>query len=403
MRILDVSPRPVHPPRRGSTVRIHNLLCQLSRRHEVHQFSQALGDFPRREAVHEIQVTPSYQEHCYSHPLGWVAIELGRRACLGAPVLAGAALRLTRPMALRRLIEWADVTLVEFPWQFEHCRRQRREGRFVLATHNVESLKFASWAAAARSPRTSQRWSRYIERCEANAATKADLVLTVSSIDRQQLIDRYGVDPDRVVEVPNGADTRKYVPSNPRSKAAAKRELGLPARPTVIYAASEIPPNQRGLDWVRRLAARTDRFTFLVTGGVSAAAVERSLVATGPVEELRPYLDAADMAICPIEHGGGTKIKLLECSAAGLPTVAFAESLRGTDARDGLHVLAAEKSEDGLLRALDRLAEDRTLAEEIGHNARSLVAERYDWAHIADRLGSRLAALAACEPAVAPA
>jgi glycosyltransferase involved in cell wall biosynthesis len=374
---------------------MHNLLCQLSRRHEVHQFSQALGAFSPWGSVEEWRVTRSYREHRYSHPLAWSVVEAGRRACLGAPVLAGLGLRLSRPSCLRRLVDWADVILVEFPWQFEHCRRWRPDGRFVLSTHNVESLKFASWGEAAERPSIGARWARYIERSEANAVSRADLVLAVSSADRNEFIRRYGVRPDRVIEIPNGADTRELAPATPEAKAAAKRGLRLPAKPTVIFSASDIPPNRRGLEWVRRLAARTDRFTFLVVGGVTASATrERNLVATGPVEEVGCYFDAADMAICPIEHGGGTKIKLLESFAAGLPTVAFADVLRGVAARDGVHVLAAEKSEEGLLSALDRLLDEPRLAQQLGSRGRRLAAEDYDWARIAERLERELVRLA---------
>jgi hypothetical protein len=41
MRILDVSPRVVHPPVRGSSVRTASLMRALSERHEVRQLSQS--------------------------------------------------------------------------------------------------------------------------------------------------------------------------------------------------------------------------------------------------------------------------------------------------------------------------------------------------------------------------
>jgi glycosyltransferase involved in cell wall biosynthesis len=145
-------------------------------------------------------------------------------------------------------------------------------------------------------------------------------VLTVSEPDRREFIRRYGVDPARVVEIPNGSDTQRYRPATREAREAAKRRLGLPDKPTVLYAGSEIPPNRRGLDWVCRLSERTDRFTFLVIGSVARTrSLGRNVVAESYVEDIAPYLEAADMAICPIEHGGGTKIKLLESLAATSP------------------------------------------------------------------------------------
>jgi glycosyltransferase involved in cell wall biosynthesis len=403
MRILDVSPRVVDPPTRGSTVRIHNLMRQLSVRHEVRQFSQGADGFALRDSVEEREVTPSYSEYRYSSPITSLAVEAGRRAFLDAPVFSGVGLRLARPRSLTALLRWADVVIVEWPWQFEHCRRQRPKGRIVLASHNVESLKFPSWAEAAGRSLSGGRL-RYIASSEANAARRADLVLTVSAPDRSEVIRRYGADPGRVVEIPNGADTERYRPTGPDATRAAKLDLGLPDKPTVIYVASEIPPNRRGLEWICRLGERTDRFTFLVIGSVADTRPPGSnVVAERYVEDIGPYLDAADMAICPIEHGGGTKIKLLEYFAAGLPTVAFRDALHGVAARTGMHVLVAEKREDELLSGLNRLADDHDLACAIGAAARRLATERYDWAEIARRLEGHLLGLIDADGRPAPA
>ena len=75
---------------------------------------------------------------------------------------------------------------------------------------------------------------------------------------------------------------------------------------------------------------------------------------------------------------------------AGLPTVVFADALNGLGARDGAHVLVAEKSADGLLSALNRLADQPEMAQVIGRSARRLAAERYDWGVIARTLEGHL-------------
>jgi len=64
-------------------------------------------------------------------------------------------------------------------------------------------------------------------------------------------------------------------------------------------------------------------------------------------------------------HGGGTKVKLFECMAAGLPTVAFEEAIRGISVIPGEHLLVAGKDERRLLDALDTLATDVRLARSV--------------------------------------
>ncbi len=261
----------------------------------------------------------------------------------------------------------------------------------MLASHNIEALKFASWAEAARASLTSSAWVRYVQRMEERAVRAARLVLAVTASEREHYIERYGVDPERVVEIPNGADTERYSPIHPEAKPAARRRLGLPDQPTVIYVGPAIPPNRRGADWVRRLAAVAERFTFLAVGkGAHVDDPPSNMIATAQVDDIRPYLDPADIALCPIEHGAGTKIKLLECMAAGLPTVVFAPAIRGLLTRDGVEVLVADPSVRALHQAIERIADDRALAVRLGRAARALVVDRYDWGRIARRLDDAL-------------
>jgi polysaccharide biosynthesis protein PslH len=402
VRILGVSPRVTYPPERGSEVRAFNLYSRLSRRHEVRQFSQAQWRDPRfGQRSEEIHVSPTHREHRWTDRIASLVSEVSERAWVRAPLLSGAALRLRRPRELDRLFAWADVTLVEFPWQFEFCRRRVR-GPLVLASHNVEALKFPEYAEAAGRPYRRDAWMRYIERAEARASALADLVLAVSPDDRRVLIERHGLDPSRIVVVPNGANVETFRPVNSEARLAARRSLGLPDRPVVLFAGSNVPPNRAGVDWIRRLAARTDRFTFVVVGPVARAAVEGNVVATGRIPDISAFFRAADLFACPIRHGGGTKIKLLEALAAGLPTVAAPESIHGLEVRDGEHLLVAEPDGEAWIAALNRLADDRGLSDRLSRDAAAFVALHHDWARIADDLEHVLLRLAPARRAVTP-
>ncbi len=382
----------------GSRVRVHNLLENLSEQHEVRQFCLSWGERrPRRETVARSQLAPDYRQYRYSSPLAWACAAVARRSWVRVPLGSGAALRLTRPALLDELLEWADVVLVEFPWQFEYCRRRLRHlGRrapLVLAAHNLERLKFESWARAAGVTVSRFPWTGYVGRAEARAVAAAELVIAVSGDDRDLFVTHYDADPARIVVAPNGADTDTYTPSDDRARRLAKRRLGLPDKPTVIFAGGDVAPNRAGLRHVERVANLTNRFTFLVVGPVARSRRSGNIVATGFVEDLRLYLQAADLAVCPIEHGGGTKIKLLEALAAGLPTVAFPEAIHGLEIRPGQHVMVADKTPLAMLAALDELAGDRALAHRMGEAGRRLVVDHYSWRQSARQLEEALSAL----------
>jgi glycosyltransferase involved in cell wall biosynthesis len=392
VRILDVSPQVVFRQRSGSQVRTANLLAALHADHEVRQFAQ--GRWRDRHATAGPRIPSAYVQHVYRDPIAALLTELSWRTWVFAPILSGLALGLRRPPLLAEWLRWADVTLVEFPWQFGHCRRVHPRGLLVLAGHNVEPATFASRATCAPRTRFRAAWLSRIERLERAAVTGADLVVAVSEEDRHGLVRRYGVAPDRIVVVPNGADTVRYQPTAPEARAVARRALGLPERPTVVFTASGGPANLAGLAWVRRRAARTSRFTFLVLGGVSPRATDGPLFASGPADDLAPYYRAGDLGICPIEFGGGTKIKLLETMAAGLPAVAFPETVRGLGVVPGRDLLVAAKNEDVLLGALHQLADDSDMARRVGEAGAQFVRTHHDWRDLGRSLGETLASLA---------
>jgi glycosyltransferase involved in cell wall biosynthesis len=388
MRILDVSPRLVYPMMSGAPVRTHNLLRRLAQRHEVRMFWQPrLGEAGSPDGGYRRIANPSR--------LAGAVAEAGWRAWPAAPILAGAATRVSRPGELDDLIAWANVVMVEFPWQFEYCRRRASGTPMVLCTHNVELEKFASWARAAGT-RLSRPWLRYVERSEGAAVRAADLVIAVKDGDRDGFVRRYAADPGRVTVVPNGADTHRYRPAGSARRKEAKGQLGLGVTPVAIYVGTFQPANRVGLEWVRRLARRRKDINFVVVGQVGGeAATEGNLTTTGPVDDVRPWLEAADLALCPIEHGGGTKIKLLEALAAGLPVVAFPASVDGLQVCNGEQLLICDPSEEALAAAVGRLRDDPELAVRLGESARALMTASHDWERLGDRLEAVLCRL--CE------
>ena len=380
MRIVEVSPRVVAARVGGSQARLANMVGYLAERHEVRQLSQ-----PRLNAVLGGERNGGYEIPNPS-PAAALVSEIGERAWVTGPVLSGLGLRVTRREPLRRLLAWGDVTVVEFPWQFRECARLVGDRPLVLSSHNVEIERTESLADAAGAGLSRGPWLRYVEEREREAVERADLIVAVSEADRRGLAERYGADPGRIVVAPNGADVRAIVPADAARRAEAREALGVPhGRPVALFAGADVTPNRLALDWVRALADATDRFTFMVVGKVGGRPRrEGALHVTGWVPDFTLALAAADFALCPVEFGGGTKIKLMESLAAGHPVVAFEESLHGTELRDGETVVVAPKSVDGLRAALDALADDPARAARIGAAARRHAVEHHDWRRSAE-------------------
>src|SRR5262249_9110147 len=98
---------------------------------------------------------------------------------------------------------------------------------------------------------------------------------------------------------------------------------------------------------------------------------------TGTVPSLTPHLAEAHVLAVPLESGGGTRLKILEAFAAGLPVVSTAVGCEGIRARDGEHLLVTER--EALANALVTLLREAQLAGRLAQAARELVRQRYDW------------------------
>ncbi len=102
------------------------------------------------------------------------------------------------------------------------------------------------------------------------------------------------------------------------------------------------------------------------------------VIVTGRVDDIRPYMEQAQVYVVPMRMGGGVRMKLLEAMAMKVPVVS-------TTIGSGGHQPHAERSRAArrrpaafahcVLRLLDDAEESRRLAG----NARKLVEEHYDW------------------------
>lgn len=390
MKLLNVTPYAVAPRPVGGAVRITSLMSRLAVTHEVTGFSQRRDAAACAPTLSWVEISPSYHELQFSDPITSLLTRAAAGAWVRAPIFSGLALDAARPSCLIRLLRQADAVIVDYPWQFGFCRRNSRGVPVIYASHNSETAKFRSHQAIAEG-----RWKRTllaaIRRMEAQAVAKADLVITVSDSDRDSLIREFGALPSKILTVPDGADTRRFRPVSLARRLDARRRLGLPDRPTVFFAGgASMPPNQVAAAWVRRIAALAPYMTFLILGAVGQPGTEGNVIITGVVDDVAPYLRASDLAVVPVEYGGGVKLKLMESLAAGLPTVAFPEALGGTHFRDGLHVLTAAKDEAAVLASLLLLLDNRELAGQLACAAREMVCECYDWDLISERFGSAL-------------
>jgi glycosyltransferase involved in cell wall biosynthesis len=107
-----------------------------------------------------------------------------------------------------------------------------------------------------------------------------------------------------------------------------------------------------------------------------------SIIVTGRVEDVRPYMDGAAAYVVPIRVGGGTRLKIYEAMAMEQPIVSTTIGAEGLPVRDGAHLLLADTPQE-FAAAVVRVLTDKHLAGALGAGAARLVREEFGWERVA--------------------
>jgi len=110
----------------------------------------------------------------------------------------------------------------------------------------------------------------------------------------------------------------------------------------------------------------------------------RNVTLTGYVDDVKALIAASAISLAPIWSGGGTRLKILEAMAIGVPVVATSKGAEGLGTQNEEHLLIADTSE-AFAECIIRILNDRDLRDRLVANASLLVKENYDWPVVAPR------------------
>lgn len=260
---------------------------------------------------------------------------------------------------------------------------------YICAAHEVgarvvvdadESLPKVAWSVARSpyaSPRSRLRFAiealAVLGRMERTSYPQADQ-LWVSSEHEKRLLARI-VDSQRIFVVPNAVAVPPEPPAAPEVKAVSF--LGWYGYPPNEAAALElmrsIMPAIRSAGGPRRLVLIGSEPTPAM---FRVAAEVGDVTITGQVADVVPELLAAGLLIVPLRAGGGTRVKILEAAAAGVPVVSTPLGIEGLGMTPGRHVLVADTAHEFAAHVVS-LAADGALRDRLVRASFQLVRSRY--------------------------
>jgi glycosyltransferase involved in cell wall biosynthesis len=357
------------------------MLKELHKRHEIH--FAALNDPQNLEGP---QRSSEYSSRHFS-----VEHSAPARRSLGIlPQLVASVVR-PMPMAvfrysstkLRQLIdaliaaEHYDSIVCDFLFSAPNLRDLRS---CVLFQHNVETTIWQRHAEQSHSLLNKlffQMQARKMEAYERKICRTSKHVIAVSDIDASRMRRMFGI--ETVTSVPTGVDVEYFAPRGDAPPISDIVFCGsmdwLPNVDAVVYFLSEVFPLIRD---------RLPGATFTIAGRspdarvIKAAQGLTGVCVTGRVDDMRPYLWGSKISIVPIRIGGGTRLKIYECMAAGIPVVSTTVGAEGLRYKDGEDIVLAD--DPGLFAAACvRLLTGDAARRAIAHNALQRAQREISW------------------------
>lgn len=382
MKILILSPFYPWPLTSGGKIRVFNLVKYLSRHHQITlacltdspvTAAGPLGEFCREVLLIE---RPSAM-------LSDLAAFLLQKLPFNAQKYRSESFREALGGLLAR--EQFDLVQIEFSflWSYADILPVKK---VVLDAHNIETdiLSQLRHGCSGRLKRLLYKLEEHkMLSLEKRAWQDCCLCLAVSEQERSTIAAAVN-DQAKIINLPNCVDLERFPFVKKRPAAAGVLLLaGLDYAPnidSVSYFLEKVFPELRrqqadlSVDLVGREFWRLD--------------IIRNMPGVVPhenVAEVLPFFQTAALLAVPLRQGAGTRIKILEAMASGLPVVTTSKGCEGLEVVSGEHLLVADSPESFTAACLQILAEPGRGAA-MAVNARKLVEERYSWELQAGRL-----------------
>jgi glycosyltransferase involved in cell wall biosynthesis len=392
MRILFLSPRQCWPANSGAKLREYYFARALGRGSELTHIHftdpnatpLSAADLPFCRDVIAVPKPPAY------NPAKVIAGVLGRYPLpvvnYTSPEMAQAISQAIRGRSFD-LVHLDSIHMVGY---LEGIAREfQTKPRVVYNWHNIESEAMRRYSETVDSTarRMYAAWTaRKLASLEKEILRDGFGHIVCSERERTELLT---ITPKaRVVSVDNGVDTAYY---------AGAGDGGTPRHLVFVGSMSYYPNVEAAVSFTRdiwpALRERLPKDAQLIFVGANPApevlalrSVEGVQV-TGTVDDTRVYYRDALAAIVPLKTGGGTRLKILEAMAAGVPVISTPLGAEGLAVKSGTDLVIAEAGDrEAWVRGILGLAESAERRTALIAAGLNLVTSRYDW----DSLGSEL-------------
>ena len=344
MRVLFLSPRQCWPTTTGARLREYHLARRISREAELTIL--AFSDESMTESLpfcREVIVVPPPQRYTAWKLLRGIA---GRDPMPVLNYTTDAMREALAEILARGAFDIVQIEGTPMAGYADMVARGPHPAAVVYDWHNIESELMRRFAAQSNFAKRiyANLTADRLEALERRMLTGQAGHIVCSEREKQKLL---SIAPEAMIQVvENGVDCDCF-----ETNARQEQRDGLLFVGSMNYHANI----EAAVDFVRdfwpRMRAQFPELRLTLLGSNPAAAVralasEPGIEVTGTVPDVRPHYATALAAIVPLKTGGGTRLKILEALAAGVPVISTKAGAEGLELTPGEHFLMAEKGDE---------------------------------------------------------
>ena len=401
MKILWVSHLVPYPPKAGVLLRSHYLVKELAKHHEVDLLAISQKDLiePYFESYEEgMRISRKVMEDICGRveffPCPVDGSKYGKHLCALRSLVSpqpytinwvmdksfGNAIQQWHQQHQYDLIHFDTISLVPYIDGLHDVT-------LAMDHHNVESHMLIRRAGMESNPlKKLYFWQegKRLEKVEQKYCPKFHTNITCSDLDTERF--QEFIPNTRFHTIPNGVDTEFFVPGSTPTKLNKLIFIGTldwyPNTRAVQFLGHEIWPLVRD--------EYPDLEVDIIGSRPPADLVELSnkdprFTVHGFVDDLMPYLHDATVYVCPINDGGGTKLKLLDAFSAGKAVIADPIACEGLQVTDRENVYLASSAEE-YAKGIGELLANAELRQKLERNARDHAVNEFSFASIGKAL-----------------
>lgn len=385
MNVLFVSAVFPYPLYSGGQVRIYNLLRLLSKTHSI-----TLCAFIRSDEEKKYISALSFCTKVITVKRGraWQLKYISKTVFSTYPFLYASYENVEMRTRISQELSEHSYDIVHLEPSYVWPSVPNMHVPTVVAEHNIEHEVYEQYVRSFFIPFF--RPLLYIDvlkhrRWEEKVWGKSDHMIVVSKDDALRIHKKYVNKPLTVV--PNGVDTDyfQFNPTSNKSKIPSFLFVGqfrwIQNRDALSFLMRDMWPKIQASYPRARLTVVGKNIPFNLRKLITSPNIQL----LEDVEDIRTIYATHDALLAPIRIGGGTKFKILEAMASGLPVITSKIGAKGLDVRHEKEIYIGDTIQV-VLSSIRNIRGDTQKGRVLLKNARLCIEEKYSWSEIAKTL-----------------